>query len=44
LLQPILDEWRDDPAIPMEVYPAGGWGPDGAEALIRADGRSWKNV
>jgi glucose-6-phosphate 1-dehydrogenase len=44
LLQPILDEWRDDSAIPMEVYPAGGWGPDGAEALIRADGRSWKNV
>lgn len=44
LLQPILDEWREDPAIPMEVYPAGGWGPDGAEALIRADGRSWKDV
>lgn len=44
LLQPILDQWRDDPAIPMEVYPAGGRGPDGAEALIRSDGRSWKNV
>jgi glucose-6-phosphate 1-dehydrogenase len=42
-LQPILDEWRDDPAIPMEVYPAGGWGPDGAEALIKADGRKWRN-
>jgi glucose-6-phosphate 1-dehydrogenase len=44
LLQPILDAWRDDPTIPMEVYPAGGWGPDGAEALIRNDGRSWRKV
>jgi glucose-6-phosphate 1-dehydrogenase len=43
-LQPVLDEWRADQAIPMEVYPAGGWGPDGAQALITADGRSWKSV
>jgi glucose-6-phosphate 1-dehydrogenase len=42
LVTPILEEWAraGDP----EPYPAGTWGPPGAERLIREDGREWRNV
>jgi glucose-6-phosphate 1-dehydrogenase len=40
----ILDPWREDAAIPMHEYPAGTFGPEAAERLIRADGRSWRNL
>jgi glucose-6-phosphate 1-dehydrogenase len=39
----ILEHWRDDAAIPMHEYAAGTFGPEAAERLIRADGRSWRN-
>ena len=40
LITPILDEWEraGDP----EAYPAGSWGPAGAERLIEGDGRRWR--
>jgi glucose-6-phosphate 1-dehydrogenase len=41
--QSILDQWRDDPAIPIHEYPAGSFGPEAAEQLIGADGRQWRN-
>ena len=39
LVTPILDEWArtGEP----ETYPAGSWGPDCADRLLRADGRAW---
>jgi glucose-6-phosphate 1-dehydrogenase len=37
----ILDQWQNDPGIPLEPYPAGSWGPKAADDLIRADGRKW---
>jgi glucose-6-phosphate 1-dehydrogenase len=40
-VQVILDQWQNDPGIPLEPYPAGTWGPKAAEDLIRADGREW---
>jgi len=43
VIQAVLDEWRDDPGVPMDVYPAGGWGPESADQLVRAFGRSWRN-
>lgn len=42
-VQSILDQWRTDSAIPIHDYPAGTFGPEAAEAMIRADGRSWRN-
>lgn len=40
-VQSILDQWRDDPAIPMYEYAAGMRGPEAADKLIRSDGREW---
>jgi glucose-6-phosphate 1-dehydrogenase len=40
-VQGILDQWQEDPSIPLHPYPAGTWGPQAAEELIRADGREW---
>jgi glucose-6-phosphate 1-dehydrogenase len=43
VIQAVLDEWRDDPEVPMDVYTAGKWGPESADQLVRAFGRSWRN-
>jgi glucose-6-phosphate 1-dehydrogenase len=40
-VQGILDQWQEDPSIPLYPYPAGTWGPQAAEDLIHADGREW---
>jgi glucose-6-phosphate 1-dehydrogenase len=40
-VQGILDQWEEDSSIPLHPYPAGTWGPQAAEDLIRADGREW---
>jgi glucose-6-phosphate 1-dehydrogenase len=32
----------DDRAHDLETYPAGTWGPPGAERLMTADGRAWR--
>ncbi len=40
-IQGILDAWEDDARVPMREYPAGSWGPDDADRLIRADGYEW---
>jgi glucose-6-phosphate 1-dehydrogenase len=41
LLMPILQVWEATPATDFPNYPAGGWGPEAAEALVAADGKSW---
>jgi glucose-6-phosphate 1-dehydrogenase len=40
-IQGILDAWKDDTRVPMREYPAGSWGPDDADRLIRAHGYEW---
>ncbi|MFL5960357.1 MAG: glucose-6-phosphate dehydrogenase [Gaiellaceae bacterium] len=41
LVDSIVAAWqRDRPAFPN--YPAGSWGPPGAEELLQRDGRSWR--
>jgi glucose-6-phosphate 1-dehydrogenase len=43
-VQSILDQWHDDPTIPIHEYPAaGGFGPAAADVLIGKDGRAWRN-
>ena len=42
LITPVLEEWAR--AGEPEPYPAGTWGPAGAEKLLREDGREWRLV
>ncbi len=36
VVQPILDLWAEDKTVPLEFYPAGSAGPDGAEQPVVA--------
>jgi len=40
LITPILTAWADGEGV-LEQYPAGTWGPAGADALLRADRAAW---
>src|SRR6202142_514691 len=42
-VQPILDVWNALPAREFPNYPAGSWGPEQANELLRRDGREWRN-
>jgi glucose-6-phosphate 1-dehydrogenase len=39
---PLLDFWRDQKRQGMETYPAGGWGPPGADALLASSNHAWR--
>ena len=44
ILQPVLDAWGSNGAAwPLATYPAGSWGPVGADVLLARDGRQWLN-
>ena len=44
-MQPILDLWQTDPGgVPLEFYPAGTAGPEGAERLLWRSGRKWRPI
>lgn len=40
LVDPILEVWQSYP-VDFPNYPAGTWGPNTAESLLRQDGRDW---
>ena len=40
-LMPVLQAWDSIPAPDFPNYSAGSWGPEAAEGLIAADGKSW---
>ncbi len=42
VVQPILDLWGADKTVPIELYPAGSAGPDGADNLLWRSGRQWR--
>ncbi|HVN88707.1 MAG TPA: glucose-6-phosphate dehydrogenase [Candidatus Binataceae bacterium] len=42
-VQSILDQWNDDPEIPLHDYMAGSFGPVAADVMIGNDGRAWHN-
>ncbi|NLH06007.1 MAG: glucose-6-phosphate dehydrogenase [Chloroflexi bacterium] len=45
LVDPILAEWEGgEHAPPLETYEAGTWGPAGADALLKRDGRRWRRL
>ena len=41
VLMPVLENWAEAPAGDFPNYAAGTWGPEGADRLLAADGRSW---
>ncbi|HEX2188255.1 MAG TPA: glucose-6-phosphate dehydrogenase [Longimicrobiaceae bacterium] len=43
LVDPVLRGWAAEDAPPPEPYPAGSWGPAGADRLVAADGRAWRD-
>ncbi len=43
VVTPILDCWAADSAKP-ETYPAGTWGPTGADSIFESAGQAWRNV
>ena len=40
-IQSVLDVWSRDRRNGLMSYPAGSWGPEAADQLLKADGRSW---
>ncbi len=43
-VQPFLDAWKKAGAEGLGRYRAGSDGPDGAEDLLKRDGRSWRKL
>lgn len=43
VVMPILDAWAAESATP-ETYPAGTWGPAGADSIFESPGQAWRNV
>jgi glucose-6-phosphate 1-dehydrogenase len=41
ILDPVIDDWTRSRTGPEE-YPAGSWGPEGADEMMRRDGREWR--
>jgi glucose-6-phosphate 1-dehydrogenase len=41
IVDPIIDYWESNPAIPLPIYPSGAMGPKEADDLIQKSGRSW---
>jgi glucose-6-phosphate 1-dehydrogenase len=41
ILDPVEEHWARQKGR-VEAYPAGGWGPDSADQLMRRDGRTWR--
>lgn len=42
LVQPLLDEWENNPDFPLHGYPAGTWGPLESEKLIGNEVNGWR--
>jgi len=43
IVSPIIDVWKAIPARSFPNYESGNWGPAESDALLRNDGRKWKN-
>ena len=44
LMTPILKAWAASKPENFPNYPAGSWGPDCADALVKKDGRKWHKL
>lgn len=41
-IDPVLNAWKDNPAIKVYGYAAGTWGPEPSNSLIEGDGLTWR--
>jgi len=41
-IDPILEEWENPRALPLESYEPGSWGPKGADELVHKNGCEWQ--
>jgi glucose-6-phosphate 1-dehydrogenase len=41
IVNPVLEAWSSMPLSEQEIYPAGSWGPEGANALVAQDRHHW---
>jgi glucose-6-phosphate 1-dehydrogenase len=41
-LDPLLNEWKNNPCVPVYGYPAGTWGPEKADDLIEEPNMTWR--
>lgn len=41
IIDPILQNWADEPPTDFPNYPAGSWGPEEAARLLSKDGHFW---
>jgi glucose-6-phosphate 1-dehydrogenase len=41
IIDPITEVWDNSNPLDFPNYPAGNWGPEGAQAIIAKDGRTW---
>jgi glucose-6-phosphate 1-dehydrogenase len=41
-LEPIQKAWANNPAVKVYGYPAGTWGPEHANDLIKGEGLTWR--
>jgi glucose-6-phosphate 1-dehydrogenase len=44
IIDPILAAWQGPHAPPLDVYPAGQWGPDSCDRWMHDQGREWFDV
>lgn len=44
LLTPLLEYWKSVPAEKFPNYPAGSWGPECANIMLRNDSRTWRDL
>jgi glucose-6-phosphate 1-dehydrogenase len=42
VVDPIVQHWESASELPS--YPAGSWGPEQAEQLVKRDGRTWRQI
>ncbi len=41
-LDPVLQEWKNNPCVPVYGYPSGTWGPERADDLIEEANMTWR--
>jgi glucose-6-phosphate 1-dehydrogenase len=41
VVMPILNAWKKSPAKQLKFYPAGSWGPEAADKLLKPHAREW---
>jgi glucose-6-phosphate 1-dehydrogenase len=44
VVQPLLEAWASQRPTDFPNYPAGSWGPEESEELLRRDGRHWRTT